>query len=432
MSTLATTAAGTLRMRIPYRELPPPTTIIPATATTLPGAVAALKSFLTTPPPSGLPNRTVILTGAGLSVASGLADYRGVNGTYRVNKDYKPIFHHEFLASHETRQRYWARSYIGWRGLGRAGPNPGHYAIRDLGNLLTERYSGDRNNKSITGVITQNVDSFHKMSHPDIQTVELHGTLASVVCTSCRNQFPRDEYQTTLARLNPIWADFLREALASGALETEDIEERNKKGIKMNPDGDVDLAEAPYTTFRYPACPSCLKEPPRLADGTKTWVEIDKDGAWIPSSTAGVLKPAVIMFGESISAEVKGEAEKAIDNAGRMLILGTSLATYSAWRLAQRAKLRGMPIAIVSIGGVRREEMFFEDLDPKMAGPHGVRVEMATEQLLPALVEELKTSFSGSPVPNTFSTSTSSPFCILSTTSRKVLILTSAWREKAA
>ncbi|KAK3485615.1 DHS-like NAD/FAD-binding domain-containing protein [Neurospora crassa] len=395
MSILATTAAGTLRMRIPYRELPPPTTIIPATATTLPGAVAALKSFLTAPPPSGLPNRTVILTGAGLSVASGLADYRGVNGTYRVNKDYKPIFHHEFLASHETRQRYWARSYIGWRGLGRAGPNPGHYAIRDLGNLLTERYSGDRNNKSITGVITQN-------------------------------------YQTTLARLNPIWADFLREALASGALETEDIEERNKKGIKMNPDGDVDLAEAPYTTFRYPACPSCLKEPPRLADGTKTWVEIDKDGAWIPSSTAGVLKPAVIMFGESISAEVKSEAEKAIDNAGRMLILGTSLATYSAWRLAQRAKLRGMPIAIVSIGGVRREEMFFEDLDPKMAGPHGVRVEMATEQLLPALVEELKTSFSGSPVPNTFSTSTSSPFCILSTTSRKVLILTSAWREKAA
>ena len=386
-------------MRIPYRELPPPTTIIPATATTLPGAVAALKSFLTTPPPaSHLPDRTVILTGAGLSVASGLADYRGVNGTYRVNKSYKPIFHHEFLTSHETRQRYWARSYIGWRGLGRAGPNPGHYAIRDLGDVLAQRYgvgyssSSDQNSKSITGVITQNVDSFHKMSHPKIRTVELHGSLASVVCTSCQNQFPRDEYQTTLARLNPVWADFLREALASGALETEDIEERNKRGIKMNPDGDVDLAEAPYTTFRYPACPSCLKEAPRLKDGTKTWVEIDQDGAWMPSSTAGVLKPAVIMFGESISAEIKREAEKAIDNAGRMLILGTSLATYSAWRLAQRAKLRGMPIAIVSIGGVRREEMFFEDLDPKMAGPHGVRVEMATEKLLPALVEELRSS----------------------------------------
>ncbi|KAK3340566.1 DHS-like NAD/FAD-binding domain-containing protein [Neurospora tetraspora] len=402
MSSLATTAAGTLRMRIPYRELPPPTTIIPATATTLPGAVAALKSFLTTPPPSGLPDRTVILTGAGLSVASGLADYRGVNGTYRVNKNYKPIFHHEFLTSHETRQRYWARSYIGWRGLGRAGPNPGHHAIRDLGDLLAQRYSsggGDQNsNKSITGVITQNVDSFHKMSHPEIRTVELHGSLASVVCTSCKNQFPRDEYQTTLARLNPIWADFLREALASGALETEDIEERNKRGIKMNPDGDVDLAEAPYTTFRYPACPSCLKEPPRLGDGTKTRVEIDADGAWIPSSTAGVLKPAVIMFGESISAEVKRDAENAIDNAGRMLILGTSLATYSAWRLAQRAKLRGMPIAIVSIGGVRREEMFFEDLDPKMAGFHGVRVEMATEKLLPALVEELKSYNNGAMV----------------------------------
>jgi NAD-dependent deacetylase sirtuin 4 len=43
--------------------------------------------------------------------------------------------------------------------------------------------------------------------------------------------------------------------LASGALDTENPIERRKKGLKANPDGDVDVPDAPYTTFRYPACP---------------------------------------------------------------------------------------------------------------------------------------------------------------------------------
>jgi NAD-dependent SIR2 family protein deacetylase len=366
-------------MRIPYTELLPPPTTIPPTARSLPGALAALQEFLHTPPPRDLPPSTVLLTGAGLSVASGLADYRGTNGTYRVNKTYRPIYYHEFLGNHEARKRYWARSFLGWTTLRNAQPNAGHYAVRDLGKL-----------GFVSSVITQNVDSFHPRAHPEIPTLELHGYLRSTVCTSCRNEFPREGFQAELARLNPVWNAFLQEAIATGALQTEDPLEKRARGIRMDPDGDVELPEAPYTTFRYPACSTCLSSPPPLADGTRATVEVDNDGAWSPTSNAGILKPAVVMFGESIAGKVKQTAEEAIDGAGRLLVLATSMATYSAWRLAKRAKERGMPIGIVNIGGVRGEDIFFADLDPGQTGGQGVRVEMSTDSLLPALAHELR------------------------------------------
>jgi NAD-dependent SIR2 family protein deacetylase len=344
-----------------------------------------LVNFFQAPPPNRLPDSTVVLTGAGLSVASGLADYRGVKGTYRVNKTYRPIYHYEFIGNHESRKRYWARSFLGWSTLHKATPNAGHYAIRDLGNLGL-----------IRSVITQNVDSFHPKAHPNIPSLELHGYLRSTVCTSCKTEFSRDAFQEQLARLNPRWATLLREAIASGALDTESTEERRFKGLKANPDGDVDLPEAPYTTFRYPPCPRCLSDPPEGANGQRHVVQVDSDGAWAAPSTAGILKPAVVMFGESIASHVKTGAEEAIDGAGRLLVLGTSLATYSAWRLAKRAKDRGMPIAIINMGGVRGEDHFFTDLDPHQKGEQGVRVDLSTDQLLPGLVSRLRQAGVGS------------------------------------
>ena len=106
--------------------------------------------------------------------------------------------------------------------------------------------------------------------------------------------------------------------------------------------------------------------------------------------TAGILKPAVVMFGESIAKNVKEAADQAIDGSGRLLVLGTSLATYSAWRLARRAQERGMPIGIVNLGGVRGEEAFFRRLPIGQQGESGVRVEMTTGKVLPGLVGELR------------------------------------------
>lgn len=379
-------------LRIPYTDILAAPTTTPSSANSIPGAVAALRNFFAAPLPRHLvtspsasssaaatPANTVVLTGAGLSVASGLADYRGVNGTYRVNKTYRPIFYHEFLTSHESRKRYWARSFLGWSSTDKAAPNVSHYAVRDMADLGLLR-----------SVITQNVDSFHHRAHPHLPTIELHGYLRTVICTSCRSELDRNEFQRELARLNPRWDEFLQEALRTGALSSEDPADRRRRGIKTNPDGDVDLPDAPYTTFRYPPCPTCLKKPQVGSDAQRQVVATDADGAWAAPSTGGILKPNVVMFGESIATSVKTAAEDAINGAGRLLVMGTSLATYSAWRLVRQAKARGMPIAIVNAGGVRGDEQFFEGLDPHQHGELGVRTEMMTNELLPVLVEELR------------------------------------------
>jgi NAD-dependent deacetylase sirtuin 4 len=141
-------------LRIPYTDPLPAPRIIPSSATTVSGAIAALVDFLSPSlptttstsrtSPSGFSKhldrghnagKTLLLTGAGISVASGLADYRGTNGTYTLNKTYKPIYFNEFCDSHEARKRYWARSFLGWTNLEKAKPNRAHEACGELGRL---------------------------------------------------------------------------------------------------------------------------------------------------------------------------------------------------------------------------------------------------------------------------------------------------------
>ncbi|KAG9379105.1 NAD-dependent deacetylase sirtuin-4 [Pyrenophora tritici-repentis] len=179
--------------------------------------------------------------------------------------------------------------------------------------------------------------------------------------------------------------------LASGALDTENPVERRNRGLKANPDGDVDVPNAPYTTFRYPACPTCLAKPPVRADGKTVRVRVDKDGAWDPEgSEGGVLKPAVIMFGESIPVATKVAAEKAVEEAGRVLVVGSSLATYSAWRLVKKAKEMRLPIGVLNIGGVRGEDMFFGDVGEGDGAVGAVRLSESAEAVLPQVVRVLE------------------------------------------
>jgi NAD-dependent deacetylase sirtuin 4 len=238
--------------------------------------------------------------------------------------------------------------------------------------------------------ISSDVDSFHPIAHPHIKTLELHGYLRSAVCITCRTEYNRQLFQRDLSALNPTWHSFLTSIISSGALTTENPEERRRLGLKTNADGDVDVPGVDYTTFRYPACPSCLANPGKDKDGNKRVVNVDNDGAFVATnSTAGILKPNVIMFGESIPDATKIAAEQAVDEAARLLVLGSSLATYSAWRLVKRAREQGMPIGIVNIGGVRGEEQFFAHLDRQNRGDLGLRCAHVLEDLLPMLVEEL-------------------------------------------
>ena len=56
-----------------------------------------------------------------------------------------------FIGSAAARQRYWARSHLGWRAIAAAAPNSGHQAVAEL-----ERRG------QLTGIITQNVDGLHQ------------------------------------------------------------------------------------------------------------------------------------------------------------------------------------------------------------------------------------------------------------------------------
>ena len=408
---------GAPLLRIPYTNPLPAPRIIPASASTASGAIDALVEFLSSPATHrtsaasrnqqnghlGGDGKTLLLTGAGISVASGLADYRGTKGTYTLNKTYRPIYFHEFCENHEMRKRYWARSFLGWTNMLKAKPNAGHEAVKRIGQLgivesvITQSMfiplpqellssdgvsNGGHKRRPLTCI---DVDSFHPKAHPELPTIELHGYLRTLTCLTCKSAYNRNEFQSDLARLNPAWASFLEEMLATGALDTENPDERRQRGLKSNPDGDVDIPGAPYTTFRYPACPTCLSK-------HEPGVGIDNDGGWKKGSTGGVLKPSVVMFGESIPAERKIAAEQAVNDASRILVIGSSLATYSAWRLVKHAKELGMPIGILNIGGVRGEDTFYSDVPETNTGSQAVRCSESVDIVLPEVVKVLQDS----------------------------------------
>ena len=74
-----------------------------------------------------------------------------------------------------ARQRYWARSHLGWSRMRRASPNDGHRAVAALDPEL---------------LITQNVDGLHEAAGSR-RLVALHGRIADVVCLSCRRTTSR-------------------------------------------------------------------------------------------------------------------------------------------------------------------------------------------------------------------------------------------------
>lgn len=237
--------------------------------------------------------RVVALTGAGCSTESGIPDYRGA-GTPAPAR--KPIQHDAFLRRPEVRQRYWARSTVGWARFSRARPNAAHRALAALEEAGV-----------LPGVITQNVDRLHQEAGSR-RVVELHGALAEVLCLDCGAAEPRAEVQDRLLAVNPGWLD---------------------RAAAMAPDGDADLPAGEVATFEVVACRRC----------------------------GGTLKPDVVFFGGSVAERTLATAWELFDEAGALLVVGSSLAVYSGFRFVRRAVERGLPIAVVNLGPTRADEL---------------------------------------------------------------------------
>ena len=237
--------------------------------------------------------RIFVLTGAGVSTASGIPDYRDDSGDW---KHQRPMEYREFVERHEARQRYWSRSFIGWQRFRHARPNQAHLALARLEQL-------DR----LTCTVTQNVDGLHQRAGSR-EVTELHGSLASVACLTCGAVIERAAMQQQLLERNPLLADLSARSAPDGDAYLDDFDE-----------GEIDV----------PGCTSC----------------------------GGIMKPQVVFFGENVPAARVQHCFNALENADAVLVVGSSLMVYSGFRFVRAAQRADIPIAAINLGRTRADEL---------------------------------------------------------------------------
>jgi NAD-dependent SIR2 family protein deacetylase len=203
----------------------------------------------------------------------------------------------EFVGSTDAQRRYWARSHLGWRRIGRAHPNPGHRALADLEAA------------GLAGVITQNVDGLHSAAG-STRVINLHGDIATVVCLECGDRSARSELQRRLTSANP-------------KLEQPQVLQH----AELRPDGDAIAKD--WQQFRLVGCMQC----------------------------GGRLKPDVVFFGESVPKSRVEAAYALMQRAEILVVLGSSLTVMSGLRFVRHNAKLQRPVVIINRGSTRGDEL---------------------------------------------------------------------------
>lgn len=237
--------------------------------------------------------RLLVITGAGISTASGIPDYRDRAGAW---KRPQPMTWQAFTGSPAARRRYWARSLVGWQRFGQARPNASHHALAAL-----------QRQGQVQALVTQNVDGLHSAAG-SVDVIDLHGRLDRVICLQCGQRNARVDFQQRLTAANPGW-----EQLPAG----------------IAPDGDADLDEVDFSRFSVPDCLHC----------------------------GGLLKPDVVFFGESVPRSRVEAVHAHLDAADGVLVVGSSLMVWSGLRFVRAAVQAGLPVAILNQGTTRADDL---------------------------------------------------------------------------
>jgi NAD-dependent SIR2 family protein deacetylase len=240
----------------------------------------------------------VALTGAGISTDSGIPDYRGPTSIRAT-----PMQYGEFVGSVDAQQRYWARSYLGWRRIGHAKPNAGHRALADLETA------------GLAGVITQNVDGLHAAAGSR-RLITLHGDIATVICLECGDRSARTDLQHRLADANP-------------QLDEPPVLEH----AELRPDGDAVARD--WQQFRLVGCLQC----------------------------GGRLKPDVVFFGESVPKARVEAAYALVEGADVLVVLGSSLTVMSGLRFVRHQARQQQPVVIINRGPTRGDNLATVKID---------------------------------------------------------------------
>lgn len=227
------------------------------------------------------------------------------------------MFLQEFLRSPLARQRYWARSLAGWPSIAQAAPGTAHDAIARLEAAGRMHW-----------LITQNVDGLHQRAG-NRRVIDLHGRLDTVECLACGFSLAREALQAELVALNPDWP---------------------LGPVAAAPDGDADIEGLDFAAFRVPDCPRC----------------------------GGLLKPAVVFFGEQVPAARVAESFARLDEADALLVVGSSLMVWSGYRFVRAARQKGVPVAAINLGRTRADA----ELSVKVELPCGEALAALAERLL--------------------------------------------------
>ena len=132
-----------------------------------------------------------ILTGAGISTASGIPDFRGDNGFWKTNK---PIYFDEFLSSSAKRKESWKNNIALTEKFKSISFNKGHTLVRKI---------LDMNPNNI--LITQNIDGLHQKSGvPNDKMIEIHGTALKANCLDCEKIFNLQKFHKAFKANDPI------------------------------------------------------------------------------------------------------------------------------------------------------------------------------------------------------------------------------------
>ncbi|MBS42962.1 MAG: NAD-dependent deacetylase [Nocardioides sp.] len=226
-----------------------------------------------------------------MSTDSGIPDYRGPGAPDRT-----PMTYQEFVSGPVPRQRYWARSHVGWRRMRAAVPNDGHRALAEVDPGL---------------LVTQNVDGLHEAAGSR-RVVALHGRIDEVVCLDCDTLSARVALHERLEELNPGYAD--RHLTA-----------------ETRPDGDVEVDDT--AGFVVPPCDVC---------GGVLKPHVVFFGETVPPERVARCFDAV---------------DALADRDGALLVAGSSLTVMSGLRFVRRAAKAGNPVVVVNRGATRGDDV---------------------------------------------------------------------------
>lgn len=135
------------------------------------------------------------LTGAGMSVESGIPPFRGPGGLWTKHGEPPMDGHQRFLADPKKAWEEWLNPkgpMVELRdSLQKAAPNPGHTALAELEKMGI-----------LKALITQNVDNLHKASG-SVNVLEIHGNYTLLRCLECNSRYGRDGFEISPESLPP-------------------------------------------------------------------------------------------------------------------------------------------------------------------------------------------------------------------------------------